>query len=135
MREIEQGMQVLGSDGGMVGRVTGLHGDHIHVEPDAPEPGAADHIVPRRWVARVDEHVHLDREARLVRDTWRPNDEPAAVAGARRETAQDGADKGWILWLIGALMLLLVIILGVRGCVYATSDGDMTQPNVDAPDS
>lgn len=147
--DIREGMQVIGSDGGMVGRVEGLHGDHIHVEPTAPVR-AGDHTVPRSWVARVDDdHVHLDREAALVRETWGQSDGPIPAASTKRarvspatettaanRTHPDdyhGMGKSWIVWLIGGLLLLMIIVLGIRGCGYAATEPDTSQPAVDAP--
>lgn len=130
--DIRAGMQVLGSDGGMVGRVIGPHGDHIHVEPDAPEPDATEHLVPNRWVSRIDEHVHLDRPAALVRDTWGTDD------GVTPPPPEPRKEKGWIVWAIGAVLLLFVIILGVRACGYAVSDSDYedsAQGDVGGPDA
>jgi hypothetical protein len=117
-------MQVLGSDGGMVGRVTGLHGDHLHVEPDAPSPHAGAHIVPRKWVARVDDHVHLNREAALVRDTWTSHAPGDVQTDDRPSEAHRDRGKSWIVWLIGAILLLLIIVLGIRGLGYAADDPD-----------
>lgn len=132
---INPGMEVIGSDGGMVGRVTALHGDHIHLEPTAPPPAGGDHYVPRAWVARVDQHVHLNREAALVRDTW-GSGEPAGAKPRAAATAAAPADqrhrplpddyhgmgKSWIVWLLGAILLIAIIVLGVRGCFYAADD-------------
>lgn len=122
--DIREGMQVLGSEGGMVGRVSGLHGDHLHVEPDAPEP-AGSYIVPRAWVARVDEHVHLNREAALVRDTWTSHGADGATSPDDvREPAHDGTGKSRVMWAIGAILLLMVLFLGIRGCGYAMEDSN-----------
>ncbi|HEY0627161.1 MAG TPA: DUF2171 domain-containing protein [Allosphingosinicella sp.] len=143
VRNVRQGMQVIGSDGGMVGEVAGLHGDHIHVRPTPPVESGVDHVVPRGWVVRVDQHVHLDREAALVRDTWTTGEPAHAAAPAaaahhterKRPDNYHGVGKSWIVWLIGIIFLAIVIILGVRGCGYAASDSDTRQPNVDAPDA
>lgn len=136
--DIREGMQVIGSDGGMVGRAIGLRGDHLHVEPTAPVR-AGDHTIPRSWIARVDDHVHLDRNAALVRDTWGASDGdlgatsgngarvgPAAgtVAAGAHNASHRGMGKSWIVWLIGAILLLLVIVLGIRGCGYAARDAN-----------
>jgi len=124
-------MQVLGSDGGMVGRVTGLHGDHIHVQPDPPAAREGAHIVPRSWVARTDDHVHLDRDAALVRETWTRHGGDAEAAASRATSGvtgdpHRGVGKSWIIWLIGAILLLMIIVLGVRGFGYATGEPDYT---------
>jgi len=137
INNVREGMEVIASDGGMVGRVFGLHADHIHVQPTAPVHGG-DHIIPRGWIARVDEHVHLDRDAALVRETWgsdhaippaaghagRTSGAAAAGAGGAHAAAHGGMGKSWIVWLIGAILLLGVIVLGVRGCGYASQDAN-----------
>lgn len=106
--DIRNGMQVLGSDGGMVGRVTGLHGDHVHVEPDAPEPGPGYFVVPRRWVARVDDHVHLDRAAALVRDTWRQEASTEAPGPQAAGMGEPSRGRSW-LWTLGAILVLIAL--------------------------
>ena len=143
---IRQGMEVLGSDGGMVGRVMGLHESHIHVEPTAPVHGG-DHVVPLKWIARVDDHVHLDRNAALVRDTWgsgEGHEIPSAAAhssalndGGRADRHPAGREggKSWIVWAIGAILLLIIVLLGIRGFGYAASDTDREQPAIEAPDA
>lgn len=135
--DIRAGMQVLGSDGGMVGRVTGLHGDHLHVEPDAPEPGTAAYIVPRAWIARVDDHVHLNRAAALVRDTWTRADHAAGDGDARRAATDPPARGSKWVWILGAALLLLVLYLGVRGCDYAGREPDYENASgtVESPDT
>ena len=130
MADIREGMQVLGSDGGMVGRVTGTHGDHIHVQPDPPASHGGEHIVPRSWVARTDDHLHLNRDAALVRETWTTHGEDH-VAGTAAPVHVDhrsrkSGGKSWIVWLIGAILLLLIIILGIRGFGYAADEPNYT---------
>jgi hypothetical protein len=140
LRNIVNGMQVLGSDGGMVGRVTGLHEGHVHVEPDAPEPGPGDSVVPPSWILRVDDHVHLNREAALVRDTWRrEGPTPAGAASTDRRAATDPpARRSWWVWAIGIVLLLIVVYLGIRGCDYAGRDPNYESSangTVDSPDT
>jgi hypothetical protein len=137
LRDIVAGMQVLGSDGGMVGRVTELHEGHIHVEPDAPKPGPGYFVVPRGWVARVDDHVHLDREAALVRDTWQQESPVSGGPTAGRSAATEpGVGRSWWVWAIGLVLLLLVAYLGIRGCDYASREPNYeagANGTVDAP--
>jgi hypothetical protein len=68
--DIRPDMQVIASDGGMVGTVDGVEGDRIKLKRAAEIGGRGHHFVPTSWVARIDDHVHLDREAALVRDSW-----------------------------------------------------------------
>ncbi len=107
--DIKQGMQVIGSDGGMVGRVLAVHGRNIHIEPDAPEPGPGYFVIPHKWAARIDDHVHLDRAAALVRDTWRPETEAEAASRAA-DPGQPRRRSIWP-WLIGLLLLLALLFL------------------------
>ncbi len=123
--DIRSGMQVLGSDGGMIGVVDGVDGPDIRVREGSEAAGR--HAVPLAWVSRVDEHVHLDRSAALARDTW---DGAAAFGGT---AAVEGSAPGaaatdlpvrrslWV-WIIGAALLLMVLFLLVRGCAYAGRD-------------
>lgn len=127
MRGVRDGMQVLGSDGGMIGAVAGVHGDHLHVRPTPPDD-IDTYIVPFAWVARVDDHVHLNRDAALVRDTWKHAQH--TVSGHEREAAHTGVGRSWLVWLIGAVLLLLVLVAGLRGCGYAVSDTSREQPAV-----
>ena len=65
MHDVRSGMQVIGSDGGMIGTVSGIEGDQIAVT-SAGEHAGHHHHVPSSWVARVDDHVHLDRPAAVA---------------------------------------------------------------------
>ena len=106
--DIRSGMQVIGSDGGMVGRVTGLHDEHMHIEPDAPEPGPGYFVVPKKWAARIDDHVHLDRAAALVRDTWRRETEADAAGRAAAVDRSETRSRKWP-WVLGLLLVLALL--------------------------
>ena len=143
LRSVREGMQVLGSDGGMIGEVSGVHGNHIHVRPTPPVEGGAEHVVPLAWVARVDDHVHLQRTAALARDTWQSHEGGGGTAGAaaaqrRGEAATDRPARGskWV-WIVGAIMLLIIIILGIRAFGYAGTEPDYENgvAAADAPDA
>jgi hypothetical protein len=66
--QIREDMQVIGSDGGMIGVIDGVEGERLKLKRGPG--GGPHHYVPLAWVARVDEHVHLDRPAAVARDTW-----------------------------------------------------------------
>lgn len=133
--EIRNGMQVLGSDGGMIGTVTGTEGDRIAVK-SAGEQGGDHHHVPLEWIARVDDHVHLDRTAATAWDSWRTHgqDSGRVAATEHREGGggahprpSEGKKGSWIPWLVLAILVLLGIVALARGLNYASEE-----PNYDA---
>ncbi len=67
---IAEHMEVLASDGTHVGTVDRLEGsDRIKLTRTDSTDGQH-HYIPRSWVARVDNHVHLDKTAADVRRGW-----------------------------------------------------------------
>ena len=142
VQNVRNGMQVLGSDGGMIGTVSGIEGDQIAVT-HAGEHAGHHHHVPSSWVARVDEHVHLDRTAATAWDSWKAHGGGATGGQARGtevrgEAATDRPARGskWV-WIVGAIMLLIIIILGIRGFGYAGTEPDYENgvAAADAPDA
>ncbi len=79
---IHEGMEVIGSDGGMIGRVDRAEGSRVLLQPTSQLSGAHRHAFPIAWVARADDHVHLDRTAALARDEWELLTDAGAAAGA-----------------------------------------------------
>ena len=57
---IKEHLEVVGSDGGHVGRVDHVHGDTIELAKLDFAGGFKHHIIPVSWVDHVDEHVHLN---------------------------------------------------------------------------
>lgn len=125
---VRENMQVIGSDGGMVGVVDGIEGDRIKLKREAGQ--GPHHFIPGEWVTRVDDHVHLDREAALVRDTWIAEDvgAPAAGAGTAGTAAATGGTphqsegRGLLPWIVGGIFLLAILFLLMRGCRYAAEE-------------
>ncbi len=64
---IREHMPVVCSDGGQFAIVDHLDGDHIKLTKD--EQGQH-HWIPRSWVTRVDEHVHVDRPGDQAMREW-----------------------------------------------------------------
>ena len=56
---IREHMEVLGSDGGHVGKVDHVRGSEIELAKLDFGSGLKHHLIPVSWVERVDEHVHL----------------------------------------------------------------------------
>ncbi|CAA9511410.1 MAG: hypothetical protein AVDCRST_MAG39-2031 [uncultured Sphingomonadaceae bacterium] len=73
---------MLGSDAGMIGRVDRAEGSRVLLQPTSQLSGAHRHAFPIAWVARADDHVHLDRTAALARDEWELLTDAGAAAGA-----------------------------------------------------
>lgn len=72
---IKEHLEVLGSDGGHVGRVDHVNGDQIELAKLDLAGGLKHHMIPVSWVERVDDkHVHLslskdDAKARWIEKT------------------------------------------------------------------
>ena len=120
---IRNGMQVLGSDGGMIGEVDAVESSRLRVRDTA---GGAAHYVPTEWIARVDEHVHLDVAAAVARERWTTAG-PAIGARAAEETAYDPPARGSkSVWIAGAILLAIVLYVGLRGFGYGAADPHYT---------
>ncbi len=68
---IHEHMDVIGSDGGHVGRVDKLVGEEIELTKFALGSGLKHHMIPLSWIDHVDEHVHLNVTRETARATWR----------------------------------------------------------------
>jgi len=63
-------MPVFSSCGCLVGKVDHLEGGAIKLtRTDSPD--GQHHFIPTGWVARVDEHVHLNKNAEETRSGWK----------------------------------------------------------------
>ena len=67
---IKEHMEVLGSDGGFVGKVDHLEGSEIKLTKGSDKSGQH-HFIPLDWVANVDAKVHLSKAARDAKTEWR----------------------------------------------------------------
>jgi hypothetical protein len=69
--DIREHMDVLASCGTKVGRVDHVEGDRIKLTKN-DSPDGLHHTIPLSWVARVHDHVHLDRDHEAVQGQWMP---------------------------------------------------------------
>lgn len=67
---IKEHLEVVGSDGGHVGRVDHVHGDTIELAKLDFAGGFKHHMIPVSWVDHVDEHVHLNVTEDDARARW-----------------------------------------------------------------
>ena len=74
---IKEHMPVICSEGGQFATVDHLDGDSIKLTKDDQ---GQHHWIPRSWVTRVDEHVHIDRPGDQAMREWSTS-APAGVAG------------------------------------------------------
>jgi outer membrane protein OmpA-like peptidoglycan-associated protein len=130
-------MQVLGSDGGAVGRVAAITGDRLRIKGSPAAGEEALYEVPAGWIVRVDDHVHLDRDADVVRDRWTGMEgrgaRAAAASSAHAGAAGSGLPRGKNLlpWILIGIGILIALFLLVRGLGYALVPGpgtDQTHP-------
>lgn len=70
--EISEHMEVVGSDGGHVGRVDHVVGDEIELSKLDISSGFKHHYIPLKWVERIaDGKLCLDRPKDAAKAAWR----------------------------------------------------------------
>jgi hypothetical protein len=89
IEKIRAHMEVLGADGGHVGTVDALRGDHIVLTRSDPAADGAHHGVPTGWVTRVDRQVHLNLDAEETQRRWRVEERSRALF-ERTDSGSDG---------------------------------------------
>ena len=69
--DIREHMDVYASCGTKVGRVDHVEGDSIKLTKN-DSPDGMHHRIPLSWVAKVHDHIHLDRDHKEVQSQWQP---------------------------------------------------------------
>ena len=67
---IKEHMDVIASDGALVGKVDHLDGSQIKLAKSS-DPSGQHHFIPTDWIARVDSHVHLSKASKDVKAQWK----------------------------------------------------------------
>jgi hypothetical protein len=67
---VREHMEVIGACGKQVGFVDRVEKGSIKLTKDSEGARGEHRYVPLEWVARVDDHVHLSKHARDVREEW-----------------------------------------------------------------
>lgn len=78
MNDIKPHMEVISSCGCKMGTVDHMEGGAIKLTKN-DSPDGQHHFIPTGWVARVDEHVHLNKDADVTKREWK-NDAAACAA-------------------------------------------------------
>jgi hypothetical protein len=68
--QISEHMEVVGSDGGHVGKVDHVKGSEIELAKFDTSTLGAHKMIPLSWVDYVDEKVHLTLSKDQARDRW-----------------------------------------------------------------
>jgi len=76
--DIQPHMKVISSCGCTVGKVDHLEGNTVKLTKN-DSPDGQHHFVPTEWVARVDEHVHLSKNADDTKREWKSSAAACAV--------------------------------------------------------
>jgi hypothetical protein len=69
--DIREHMAVYGSCGNFVGRVDHVEGDKIKLTKN-DSPDGRHHRIPMTWVARVHDHIHLNKDCGEAQREWEP---------------------------------------------------------------
>jgi hypothetical protein len=68
--QIREHMEVIGSDGGHVGKVDHIEGQRIKLAKSDPDAGGQHHYLHLDMVASIDGKVRLNRTAAQAKDEW-----------------------------------------------------------------
>ncbi len=69
--DIKEHQEVYASCGKKVGVVDHVQGDHIKLtRKDSPD--GQHHLIPTSWVAKVHDHIHLNKDHKEVESQWQP---------------------------------------------------------------
>jgi hypothetical protein len=69
--DIREHMEVYASCGTFVGTVDRVEGDRIKLtRKDSPD--GQHHLIPKAWVAKVHDHIHLNKDHKEVQAEWKP---------------------------------------------------------------
>jgi hypothetical protein len=69
--DIQEHMEVVGSDGKHVGTIDHLEGpERILLTRDDPKAGGQHHLISIDWVDYVDQKVHLNKTSKKAMSEW-----------------------------------------------------------------
>jgi hypothetical protein len=68
--DIQEHMEVVGSDGKHVGTVDHLEGPERILLTKDPKAGGQHHLISIDWVGYVDQKVHLKKPSKMAMSEW-----------------------------------------------------------------
>ena len=69
--DIKEHMDVYASCGTKIGAVDHVEGDAVKLTKNG-SPDGKHHRIPMSWVAKVHDHVHLNKDHKEVQSQWHP---------------------------------------------------------------
>ena len=67
--DIKEHQEVYASCGTKIGKVDHVEGDKIKLTKN-DSPDGVHHLIPLSWVAKVHDHIHLNKDHREVQAQW-----------------------------------------------------------------
>jgi hypothetical protein len=67
--DIREHMEVYGSCGNLLGKVDHVEGDKIKLTKN-DSPDGQHHVIPLSWVAKVHDHIHLNKNCGEAKAEW-----------------------------------------------------------------
>jgi hypothetical protein len=67
--DIREHMEVYGSCGNLLGKVDHVEGDKIKLTKN-DSPDGRHHLIPLSWVAKVHDHIHLNKNCGEAKAEW-----------------------------------------------------------------
>ncbi len=69
--DIKEHQDVYASCGTKIGKVNHVQGDRIKLTRN-DSPDGQHHTIPISWVAKVHDHIHLNKDHKEVQSQWQP---------------------------------------------------------------
>lgn len=81
LKQVNEHMEVVGSDGTHVGTVDMVRGDRIILTKSDKDAGGHHHSIPSRWIQSVDDKVTIRKTADEAKREWRDEEGNRAMFG------------------------------------------------------
>lgn len=85
LNQVNEHMDVVGSDGEHIGTVDKVRGDRIILTRSDPEAGGHHHSIPSSWIDTVDDKVKIRKSSTEAKSAWRDEERNGALFGDRTD--------------------------------------------------
>lgn len=94
LAQVNEHMEVVGSDGQHVGTVDKVRGDRIILTKNDQDAGGRHHSIPSRWLQSIDDKVTISKTADDAKAHWRDEERNQAFFNEDGSHKDDGAAGG-----------------------------------------